>query len=123
MEENPQLERDIFARNFRRLLERGGKSQSDIVADLGITASTISDWAKGKKYPRVDKMQRLAKYFGVSISELREENAPETVILTSPDERLLLEVYRGALPVFQQEAIEMLRRHQKEKTRQPAGTD
>lgn len=71
--EHAQKERDIFASNFRRILKLRGKTQSDIVSDLEVTSSTVSDWANAKKYPRVDKMQALADYLGVIISDLREE--------------------------------------------------
>ena len=47
----------------------------DIVRDLGITSSTVSDWVLGKKYPRIDKMQMLADYFGILKSDLTEERA------------------------------------------------
>lgn len=73
MAANAQAEREIFARNFRRLLSEQGRTQADVVDTLGITASTVSDWANAKKYPRVDKLQLLAAYFGVSLWELREE--------------------------------------------------
>ena len=66
--------KQIFAKNFNYYLTINDKSQSDIVQDLGITASTVSDWANGKKYPRVDKMQMLADYFGVLKSDLTEEH-------------------------------------------------
>lgn len=72
--DHAQRERDIFAANLRRILEMRGKTQSDIVADLEVTSSTVSDWANAKKYPRVDKMQILADYLGVLISDLREEH-------------------------------------------------
>lgn len=64
----------IFARNFNYYLTINNKAQSDIVQDLGITASTVSDWSNGKKYPRVDKMQMLADYFRVLKSDLTEEH-------------------------------------------------
>lgn len=72
--EHAQKERDIFASNLRRILTMRGKTQSDIASDLEITSSTVSDWANAKKYPRVDKMQTLADYLGVAISDLREEH-------------------------------------------------
>lgn len=64
----------IFAKNFNYYLRINKKTQADIVTDLGITASTVSDWSKGKKYPRVDKMQKLADYFGILKSDLTEEH-------------------------------------------------
>lgn len=64
----------IFAQNFNYYLKINGKTQSDIVERFNITASTVSDWANGKKYPRVDKMQMLADYFGILKSDLTEEH-------------------------------------------------
>lgn len=64
----------IFARNFNYYLTINNKTQADIVQDLHITASTVSDWANGKKYPRVDKMQMLADYFEILKSDLTEEH-------------------------------------------------
>lgn len=64
----------VFAQNLNYYLTTRGKSQNDLVRDLAITASTVSDWANGKKYPRVDKMQMLADYFGILKSDLTEEH-------------------------------------------------
>lgn len=64
----------IFAKNFNYYLTINNKTQADIVQDLHITASTVSDWANGKKYPRVDKMQMLADYFEILKSDLTEEH-------------------------------------------------
>lgn len=64
----------VFAKNFNYYLAINGKTQADIVDHFGITASTVSDWANGKKYPRVDKMQMLADYFGILKSDLTEEH-------------------------------------------------
>ena len=64
----------VFARNLNYYLTIRGKTQNDLVRDLEITASTVSDWANGKKYPRVDKMQMLAEYFGILKSDLTEEH-------------------------------------------------
>ena len=64
--------KQIFAENLRYYLAREGKTQNSLVRDLGLTASTVSDWVNGKKYPRVDKMQRIADYFGVSVDYLLE---------------------------------------------------
>mgnify|MGYP002519858749 CR=1 FL=1 len=64
----------IFAKNFNYYLRINRKTQADIVERFGITASTVSDWATGKKYPRVDRMQMLADYFGILKSDLTEEH-------------------------------------------------
>lgn len=71
--------KQIFAKNLNYYLVKKGKTQSDLVKDLKITASTVSDWATGKNYPRIDKMQLLADYFGILKSDLTEEH-PESVL-------------------------------------------
>lgn len=65
--------RSVFASNLERYLKSTGKAQADLVDYLGVTSSTVSDWVNGRKYPRVDKMQRMAEYFGILISDLTEE--------------------------------------------------
>lgn len=62
--------RETFKKNLNKYMEMRGMDQSSIVSALKITASTVSDWVNGKKYPRVDAMQRLADLLGVSMSEL-----------------------------------------------------
>ena len=74
MSDNSELNKKIFAKNLNYYMTTNNKTQSDLVTDLNLTASTVSDWAKGKKYPRVDKMQLLADYFGILKSDLTEEH-------------------------------------------------
>ena len=73
MSDNSELNK-IFAKNLNYYMTTNNKTQSDLVTDLNLTASTVSDWANGKKYPRVDKMQLLADYFGILKSDLTEEH-------------------------------------------------
>lgn len=74
MSDNSEFNKRIFAKNLNYYMTTNNKNQSDLVTDLGLTASTVSDWANGKKYPRVDKMQLLADYFGILKSDLTEEH-------------------------------------------------
>ena len=66
--------REIFVKNLRYLMEKKGITQADICRDLNVSSATVSDWFTGKKYPRVDTMQRLADLFGVRFSTLTTEN-------------------------------------------------
>ena len=51
-------------------MEQSGKSRSDICKDLDIKYSTLADWINAKSYPRIDKIDALAKYFDVPKSIL-----------------------------------------------------
>lgn len=55
---------------FFRLIEERGISVRKMCADLGISPSSITDWKKGRSVPKLDKMQRIADYFGVSLHYL-----------------------------------------------------
>lgn len=68
-----EKEKMIFSTNLHRIMSAQGKKQSDIVEVFGITASTVSDWLNGKKYPRMDKVQMLADWLKVKKSDLIEE--------------------------------------------------
>lgn len=72
MTEKEKLKK-IFSTNLKRYMKLRGKSRNDICDDLGFNYFTVSDWVNGKKYPRMDKIETLAKYFGVLISDLIEE--------------------------------------------------
>lgn len=58
-------------------MELKGKSRRDVCAALGFSYYTFSDWVNGKKYPRMDKVEMLADYFGILKSDLIEERTEE----------------------------------------------
>lgn len=70
----PDNAREIFVKNLHYLMEAKGISQADICRELDVSSATVSDWCSGKKYPRVDKMQRLADLLGVLFSTLTTES-------------------------------------------------
>lgn len=65
--------KDIMAKNIRRLMDIKGKDRNDICQDLGFKYTTFTDWINAKTYPRIDKIEMLANYFGVSKADLVEE--------------------------------------------------
>ncbi|OUQ12967.1 hypothetical protein B5E87_07760 [Massilimicrobiota sp. An142] len=73
--DSKQKQKDIFSKNLKYQLNIHKKTQADIVNDLNITSSTVSDWVNGKKYPRMDKVQILADYLGILKSDLVEDKS------------------------------------------------
>lgn len=71
--------REIFVRNLAALMERRGITQTDIIRELGVSSSTVSDWCCGKLYPRANNMQRLAELLGVGLSALTSENGLDNI--------------------------------------------
>ncbi len=65
--------KETMAKNLRYYVERSGKTQREICEILGFNAATFNDWIKGRKYPRIDKIELLANYFNILKSDLIEE--------------------------------------------------
>lgn len=68
----------IFSGNLRRYMEKDNIKTADLARALGYSFTTVSDWVNGRKYPRMDKVQQIADYFGVMKSNLTEENVNAT---------------------------------------------
>ena len=77
---------------YERFLELLNKHQTtayQVAKATGISQNTFSDWKKGRSTPKIDKMQKIADYFGVSVDYLlgkpvQKETPPA---LTKKDER------------------------------------
>ena len=63
----------IFAKNFRRLIAESGKTQMDISEGIGVSNTTICRYANANFSPKIDKLDAIADYFGVSVSDLFKE--------------------------------------------------
>lgn len=74
----------VFSENLERLMKEHGKSRNDICQALNFKYSTFSDWANGNKYPRIDRIEMLANYFGVLKSDLIEEKSVKDRIDEKP---------------------------------------
>lgn len=65
--------KEILADNLKRLMYKKGVTPVVVCNELGFKVNTYSNWIHAKIYPRIDKIEKLADYFGVSKSELIEE--------------------------------------------------
>ena len=65
--------RDVLAKNLRRFIELSGKDRKEVAKAIGCPYSTFSDWVNGHKYPRINSIEKLATYFGISKSDLIED--------------------------------------------------
>ena len=64
--------KQIFAKNLNHYLAHSGESQAEVAQILGVSKSTFSSWSNAKKTPRMDKLEALAKHFGIKKSDLIE---------------------------------------------------
>ena len=83
--------KELFAKNLKKYLEANGKQPVDLVNDLNIPFSTVSNWINGIKMPRMGKVELLAQYFDIQKSDLLEEKKADP---PNQEELLLLTLFR-----------------------------
>lgn len=95
--------RSVFAQNLQYYMKKANMSRSEICLALGFKYSTFTDWVNGNKYPRIDKIEQLANFFGIEKSDLIEPKLVASQSLQSVNlsshERALIIAYREADPV------------------------
>lgn len=74
---------DTFTKNLKFYMDKFEKNQKEMAEIVGVSAPTFHDWLKGKKMPRMKNVQKLADYFGVSLSDLIEDKT--SIPIVSPD--------------------------------------
>jgi len=65
--------KEVLAKNLKKYIAKSGKDRGEVAEELGFPYSTLTDWVNGKKYPRINNIEKLAIYFKVSKSELIED--------------------------------------------------
>lgn len=87
----------IFARNLQHFLSLSDKQPVDLVNDLKIPFSTVSNWLSGEKFPRPVNQQMLADYLGVKVSDFTktDDSIPESYYLNDDAKDLAEFLYKN----------------------------
>ena len=91
---------------YASIRDKAGVTDYEVAKSTGIGRSTFSDWKSGKTVPKLEKLQKIAHYFGVTTSYLIGETDegyyldPETAsaaqeLLDNPEMRILFDAARG----------------------------
>lgn len=59
---------------FNKILQEKGITAYKVAKDTGVSRSTLAAWKKKEYTPKLDKLQKLANYLGVSIQYLTGES-------------------------------------------------
>lgn len=100
--------KEIFSKNLLYYLERKGKSQREVAEAIGVSTSAFNEWATGRKYPRIDKIERLANYFRIQKSDLIEDKKPTDEQMLTDAEKNLLSLFRQVPEEMQDVVLEMI---------------
>lgn len=102
--------KEIMAKNIVRYMNDANVSRNDLCNAIGVKYTTLCDWINAKTYPRIDKIELMANFFGVMKSDLVEEEKPAT----SEDDGLsdaeaaMLKSFRKIPPESQKLVLEMI---------------
>lgn len=65
--------KEVFAENLKRYMDAKGITQKELAEIVGVSATSVNEWIKAKKYPRIDKIEIMANYFHILKSDLIED--------------------------------------------------
>lgn len=75
--------REILSENLLKLMKRNDIDQKQLAEKLKVSQSSVSQWIRGNKYPRIDKIEAMAEVFNVYKSELTSDKPKEFKSSTS----------------------------------------
>ena len=70
--------KDVMSKNLKYYIERSGKDRRELAEIWGFPYSTVTEWINGRKYPRIDKIELMADYFGILKSDLIEDKQKQS---------------------------------------------
>lgn len=83
--------RETLSKNLALYRSKAGLTQSAAADLLGTKKTTISSWERGVSQPSADMLVAIAKTYKVPLSDLC---GADYIVEYSPDEKLMIEMYR-----------------------------
>ena len=81
-----------MANNLKYYMNKNNVSRNQLSSSLGIAYTTLADWLNAKTYPRIDKIEMLANYFGIEKSDL-VDNKPSNLSTPHPVSFITIPLY------------------------------
>ena len=89
----------LFAKNLRYYLDKYDMTQSELAKRLGVSTQSVTNWCKGAKSPRMDKVDAMCKIFHCKRSNLMEDKdqlEEEHTYYTNPETaKIAQEIYEN----------------------------
>ncbi len=92
---------------FEKLLKEHGITAYRVAKETGVTTATLTSWKQGKYTPKPEKMQKIADYFGVSLTYLmtgKEETETEPR-LNPKDQKDIKEILANTEQLLKQDGL------------------
>jgi transcriptional regulator with XRE-family HTH domain len=94
--------KETMAKNIQYYMDVNHVNSADMCRILNVPQSTFSYWLHAKTYPRIDKIEKMASFFGITKADLVEERG--SVPSLSAGHSQLIQLF-DSLPPASQEAV------------------
>ena len=58
---------------FESLLDKNHKTAYEVAKVTGVSSATLTAWKQGKYTPKIDKLMKIAQFFGVPVDYFLKE--------------------------------------------------
>lgn len=99
---------------FSKLLQKHGVTPYKVSKETGVSQSTLSDWKRGLSTPKLDKLQKIADYFGVTVNylmtghedaESSSDSQTQKKALTTRDTKEITEMLNNMEDLLKQDGL------------------
>ena len=104
--------KETMAKNIARFMREKGVNATEVCKTLGFPNATFSDWLNAKTYPRIDEIEKMALFFGVSKADLVEEpdyNLSSDDSADSPQVRMIARAGRKMSEADREKMLQLIK--------------
>ncbi len=97
---------DILVKNLLYYLSKLDLTQTEFAREMGYPETTVSNWFNKNTYPRPDKIQEIANYFGIRRTDLTESSDEPQAPLKNAQSIPIIGTIAAGTPILADENIE-----------------
>ncbi len=106
--------RKTFARNLSSYLELRKKTQKELADYLGVSGTTVTNWVRGYKMPRMDKIDKICSFLTIGRNSLLSDSVrmqdaiKEKSFQLSSNEKTIIKKFRALTPEGKETVLTIL---------------
>ncbi len=62
---------------YAALRDKAGVTDYEVAKNTGVSTATLTNWKYGRYTPKIDKLQKIADFFGVPVTCLLDDTTQE----------------------------------------------
>lgn len=107
--------KEVMAKNLQYYMSLHNVTRHEVCRSLNIKYTTLCDWLNAKTYPRIDKIEMLSNYFGVTKADLVESKDKQSdldeyleILRMRPEMRMLFSLTKDATKEDVEKAVKII---------------